>query len=416
MSVPAQASPPLRDGVAEPPPRWELPLLLLLAFALYAFINPHPAEHFDYTQRIAEALLRGELGLTEKPPPWLNEFVPFQGRYYSVFPLGSVLTMVPFVLVEQWTAAFSVRWIVGLCALAAAWFLHAICRQYDLTASKRVLLCAAFLFGTWMWPNLAYGGAWQLALGWATVGLLGAIFFSAFHPRPFWAGAFFALAFGNRTELLLLAPWFLLLLCRQPAGPRTWRDLLRTPLWKTVALFSAVPFVLGVATLLYNAWRFGSPTDFGYARIPGVLEEPWYHDGIFSRYYWRENFREMLLRLWKPIGQFPWFVPTGFGGAIWLHSPFLFLALRGGQHHAHYKVLAWTAIGLITLVLWLHGNPGGWQVSYRYAIPLLPWFLLLVLESSAPPLNRWEQILFSLSIGISALSTWIFLRTGLMSP
>ena len=50
-----------------------------------------------------------------------------------------------------------------------------------------------------------------------------------------------------------------------------------------LAKFCAVPFVLGVSTLIYNKVRFQSFTDFGYARIPGVLDEPWYNHGIFSR-------------------------------------------------------------------------------------------------------------------------------------
>ena len=46
--------------------------------------------HFDYTFRVADALLRGHAGLATKPPSWLNEFVLVHGRYYSVFPLGAV--------------------------------------------------------------------------------------------------------------------------------------------------------------------------------------------------------------------------------------------------------------------------------------------------------------------------------------
>ena len=36
-----------------------------------------------------------------------------------------------------------------------------------------------------------------------------------------------------------------------------------------------------------------------------------------------------------------------------------------------------------------HGNPGGWQFSYRYATILLPWmFLLLAGNGPAKFLNR----------------------------
>ncbi len=53
------------------------------------------------------------------------------------------------------------------------------------------------------------GGAWQIALGLALLGETAALYFTLVRPSPFLAGAFFTLAFGNRTELLLTAPFFL---------------------------------------------------------------------------------------------------------------------------------------------------------------------------------------------------------------
>ena len=47
------------------------------------------------------------------------------------------------------------------------------------------------------------------------LGELGALYFTLVRPRPLAAGAFFALAFGNRTELILTAPVFLYLLANR---------------------------------------------------------------------------------------------------------------------------------------------------------------------------------------------------------
>src|SRR2546430_51837 len=55
----------------------------------------------DYTADIASALLRGHLGLREKPPEWLNEMIPHGNRYYSAFPLGAVLSMIPIALLQN---------------------------------------------------------------------------------------------------------------------------------------------------------------------------------------------------------------------------------------------------------------------------------------------------------------------------
>ncbi len=79
-----------------------IPLALFIgAVLIYFFSNPQSGSYYDYTYRIADALLDGKLGLTEEPPSWLNEMVPLNGMYYSVFPLGSVLTMLPLAALKR---------------------------------------------------------------------------------------------------------------------------------------------------------------------------------------------------------------------------------------------------------------------------------------------------------------------------
>jgi len=191
--------------------------LIIGTGVIYYFSNPNPQHYYDYTFRVAENLLYGRIGFTEKPPSWLNEFVPFENYYYSVFPLGSVLTMLPFAflkllgIVKEMPAAFiSALTTSGICL-----FLFLISAQYKHTWRKRILLSTGILFGTWMWTNLAMAGAWHLALGFAMLGELGAIYFTIFNRKPLLAGLFFALAFGNRTEILLTAPVFMFLLLRK---------------------------------------------------------------------------------------------------------------------------------------------------------------------------------------------------------
>ena len=70
---------------------------LVAAIAFY-FSTKATLHDLDYTNQIASALLHGQLGLQEKPPDWLNEMIPWEGRYYSAFPLGAVLSMLPVAL------------------------------------------------------------------------------------------------------------------------------------------------------------------------------------------------------------------------------------------------------------------------------------------------------------------------------
>jgi len=68
--------------------------LSLFATLVFYFSTNATLHDFDYTGRIASALLHGHLGLEAHPGSWLNEMVPEEGKYYSVFPLGAVLSVV----------------------------------------------------------------------------------------------------------------------------------------------------------------------------------------------------------------------------------------------------------------------------------------------------------------------------------
>ena len=392
-------------------------LLLIVAVAAAAFVaawlsagSAHA--YYDYTHRIATSFLEGRLGLNNTPPPWLNEMVPFGDRYYSVFPLGSVLCALPFsALVKiELLGDFPLRFVIAGLGAVITVLAFLLSGAFPLPLWKRLLYAAVPLFGSCLWPNLSFGGAWQVALGFAVAGELGALIFTLVYPRPFLAGFCFAVAFGNRTEILLTAPIFYYFLLR---ACENLRDLLRE--WPVVLRFSAVPAVLGILTLAYNSARFGSPLDFGYARIPGVLDEPWYQHGIFSVQSVPLNLYQMLFAPWKHLPAFPWLVPSGWGGSIFLSSPVLFLLFRRG-HDSTLLTAAWTAIAIITLLLWVHGNPGGWQVSYRYASLLFPWALLILLQSEPRLRVGWAPALIAASIAINAYATWIFCATTYTTP
>jgi hypothetical protein len=388
-----------------------LPLILFVcAFAVYYFSNPLSGSYYDYTFRIAEAMLNGKLGLTERPPDWLNEMVPLDGLYYSVFPLGAVLAMLPVAALKRFglIELFPGTAIAALLAGAAATLFYSLSAKYTENLRRRLILTLLPVFGSWMWANLAFAGAWHIALGFALVGQLGALYFILIDYRPTLAGLCFALAFGNRTEIILLTPIFIYLIIKHAPADVAKDDRGR---WRMGARFVAIPIALGLLTLGYNYARFSSIFDFGYARIPGVLDEPWYQHGIFSVHAIPLNAHAMLFETWRRVGRFPYFTPTGFGGSIFLSCPFLIYLFRSGARDARLKATAWVAVALLTLALWIHGNPGGWQISYRYAMDLLPWMFLILLENCPKEVRLTEMGLILASIAINAYSTWLFLWT-----
>ena len=394
-------------------------LSLFAAIAFY-FTTKATLNNFDYTGRIASALLHGHLGLETRPGSWLNEMVPWEGRYYSVFPLGAVISVVPVALLQEagWIHSFPAHFLTALIAGLCVFFFFRLSSIETKSISRRILLALFPIFGTWTWCNLGFGGAWQIALGFALLGEVGALYFTLVQPRPFVAGAFFALAFGNRTELVLVLPIYLYLWFANAGGADAiaWNNVTRRLREKAPALISflILPVTLALLTAAYNFARFHSVFDFGYARIPNVLKEPWYQHGLFSLHAIPGNMHHMLFKgFGDTLPKFPYIQPYAFGCSIFIVSPFLFLLFREG---GKYKLPAWIAIGLLTAVLWSHGNPGGWQFSYRYATILLPWMFLLLAGNGPARVSVIEISLFSISVAINAVATYQFLWTHQIHP
>ena len=421
---------------------WLTAIFLSLATAvIYFFSNPKPQQYYDYTFRVAGRLLGGGVGLAEKQPTWLNEFVPYGGAWYSVFPFGAVLSMIPAALLKAAGLITEMPgvWISAILAGAVCFLLLKIAAKYKVTGMRQILMTAGILFGTFMWTNLTFAGAWQLALGFAMVGELGAIYFTVYDRRPVLAGLFFAIAFGNRTENLLTAPVLMYLMFRNGSEPAASAAGIDERVYNKpgvgkshnskppayaggsdrmlrLAHFCAIPIILGVTTLIYNYVRFDSFFDFGYARIPGVLAEPWYDHGIFSTHYLSRQAGEMLTKMWEWKDKFPYLVPDGFSSSILFSSPFLFLILRVGSKDGALKLASWCAVVILTFLLWIHGNSGGWQFGYRYAMVLLPWIFVLLLESAPKRITPVEWTLYSLSFAANIYATWLFHWTEYLKP
>jgi hypothetical protein len=393
--------------------------LALIAGIAFYFSTKPAHHHFDYTARIASALLSGHLGLQTHPGSWFNEMVPWNGRYYSVFPLGAVISMVPVALLQKagWIHEFPARHVAAVLAGLCVFFFFLLSSIEGKSLARRILLALFPIFGTWFWCNVGFAGAWQLALGFAMLGEVGALYFTLVRPRPLAAGAFFALAFGNRTELILTAPVFLYLLSTWELSSSSGlaakaKQWLRQN-WRPLTDFLLLPLTLGLLTAAYNFARFGSFFDFGYTHIPNVLNEPWYRHGLFSLHAIPWNVYKMLFEGFGDRPNFPFLRLYPFGSSIFISSPFLFLLFREG---GRYKRVCWVVIALLTFVLWCHGNPGGWQFSYRYAIILLPWMFLLLVGNGPAKLSVNEVALFAVSVAINALATWQFLWTNEIHP
>src|SRR5438046_3685653 len=146
---------------------WVASALALVALLLFYFSIKATQQHFDYTSRIASALLQSDLGLRQPAPSWLNEMVPANGRYYSVFPLGAVLSMMPVAVLQKTRLIhdFPGRALAALIAALSVWFLFRLSVIGTKSLPKLVLISLVLCFGSRTWLSSGFGGAWQIALG-----------------------------------------------------------------------------------------------------------------------------------------------------------------------------------------------------------------------------------------------------------
>jgi hypothetical protein len=117
------------------------------------------------------------------------------GRYYSVFPLGAVISMLPVAALQKagWIHEFPARHIAAIVAGLCVFFFSA-CRISKANRSPGEFSWRCFRSWDVVLCNVGFAGAWQLALGFALLGEVGALYFTLVRPRPLAAGAFFALA------------------------------------------------------------------------------------------------------------------------------------------------------------------------------------------------------------------------------
>src|SRR5256885_6402652 len=121
---------------------WIASALALVTLLLFYFSIKATQEHFDYTSRIATALLEGHVGLQKPAPSWLNEMVPQNGQYYSVFPLGAVLSMLPVAVLRKThlVKEFPGRGLAAFIAALSVWFLFRMSILGTKSLPKRILV------------------------------------------------------------------------------------------------------------------------------------------------------------------------------------------------------------------------------------------------------------------------------------
>lgn len=367
--------------------RWKLLIIALVALLVFVLSKgPPPGQnHFVY---LADAFLHGRLGVSGGGTV-LAEIVPLHGNYYVVYPPMPAVLLLPFVAIFGTTVDQGLMSIFLACiAVAATWLML---KKIGVKANKALWLTALFGFGTCFWFIASVGSAWYIEHVSAVLFLTLAIIFALYRKNPFFTGLLLGFAFLSRLPVILSFPFFLLLIYEQNSE---WK-----PRLKQVAYFLIGLGILVAVYELYNFGRWGVFSDLGYSLIPGIQQDPYFTNGIFSLSYIPRNVYAIFFQGPILLNNFPYFEPNWMGLGLFFTTPAFIYIFKGPWNRlSKYAALA---VACILPILITHGTVGFTQFGYRFSLDFTPFLMLLAAKGMRENLGWEEKTLIILSILIN---------------
>jgi hypothetical protein len=374
-SEPIAATPPRRslaEAIADPEVLAGI-VITLLAFAAYWFTGP--ANTPDSFVPLADAFAHGRLSIPVDRP-WL-ELVPVNdgsGAQYSPFPPVPAVILVPFVVLTRALGMGELDPAIYAAVLGAAnvALVYVLLGRIGVAFRPRQVLTIGFAFTTHWWvAGMAGTHHWAQVV--AVFFLLMALHVAVSRRWALLAGLFLALAAGSRLPMAFSLPLFVGFYADR------WRPT-RAHLWLAAGI--AVPAVLIAA---YNLARFGSPFDFGYARIPSgdtgvVTDEPWFRYGLVSPLYIPRHLYAIFLQSFDWRDQLPYLAPNLTGLSLTISAPFYFWSVNAWRARGNKPLvpLALLSVVLVMLPDVTHGSWGFAQFGYRFVLDAAPLLMLLL--------------------------------------
>jgi hypothetical protein len=335
---------------------------------------------------LADAFLHGRLFIDKCPE---IDCANFNGETYVIFPPLPAIVALPFV------ALFGFKKFAGFIFLAMAlatlslFLWRSIFRKLDVAPADATWLLLALAFASPLFQIVVRAdGVWFFAQVVAFLMMTGAIWAVVCCRSFFLAGLFIGGAFLCR-QMAIFYVLFFAALAFEPTDRLPSRGILRRQLILGLPVVAALLLIL-----VYNAARFGSPLDTGYAYIHNVDVDNFIGHriadlGLFSRHY-------LLFNLVYLFVQGPHFEFTGpyltqltgidkSGVALAITSPWLLLAFYSKIDRVLFAGLATIAI-IAGLTLFYHSNGAEQINTQRYVLDWLPIAVFLMVRGPRPAL------------------------------
>jgi hypothetical protein len=396
------ARPPVAGLVDSLAAHGSLATLVVIASvaAILYYVTVSERVTLDSFLPLADGFLDGRLYI-DQPMPWLELVPRAEGGWFSPFPPMPAVVLMPFVALfgpgfDQGIATA----LFGGANVALVWLLL---RRSGVADAPANWLTAAFAIGSVHWWAAGTGTVWLHAQVVAVFFSLLALNLAIRRRWPLVAGVLLGCAAASRLPVGLSLPLYMALYLRLPFPPSL-RGLEREDIRAGLALLAgvAVPAVLVAA---YNLARFGSPFEFGYELIPGVLDEPWYAQGLLSIDYIPRHLHVMFVRGFDFVDAFPWFRPNWSGASLLLTTPIL-LWLVKARSRVPLIAYGWIAVVLTLIPDVLHGAPGFAQLGYRFILDVLPIMLLMLGWVFRNGISVEARAAILIGIAVNAYGVW----------
>jgi hypothetical protein len=346
------------------------------AFVVFLAVGQHVASERPDFFYLADAFLHGRTWLEQAIGQ--VDVISIDGRVYIPFAPFPAFALVPLVAAVGPVVAASWEPIVnaGLAAASVGLCWALLGRLGVADSRARFWLAVLFGFSTAILWVTTRGGVWHTGQLFATVLTLLALLESFGRRRPLVLGLLAGAAFLCRAPLILALPFYAWAILPRSDDPG-WRGGRHpSPVGRWVVLALAFAPALAGA-LWYNAVRFGSPLESGYAlaTLPVFLEAQ-REKGLFSLAHLPMNLDYFLLHVPRLEATFPFLRPDGFGMSVLITSPGLLGAFLADWRDRRSWALAVTAAIVLVPSLLYYG--GGWlQYGYRYFLDSLPFVIAL---------------------------------------
>lgn len=386
------------------------PFRILLAVGIFMVIGYNitfmsPYTHFAW---LAESFMRGQLDI---PREYLldSAFLDisfFNGKYYWPLGLTPALLLVPIVPILGTVVSQAVLQIV--LVFAALFFAYRLGVRRGLSVQTAQWLAVGFVFASVVSGVVLVNSPWHVANMTAMVFLLFALHEYSGKDRPYFTGAFVALAMLARTTAGFGSLFFGVV---ELLSDRPFKERLRR-----IVLFG-VPMVMALLLIGgYNFARFGNAFETGHAYHylgPGDIKDRFEALGMFDMRNIPRNISYYFIKLPELKNGLPIVDPRGV--SVILLSP-LFLWLVFARKRS--KEFIGSAIVTLSLapVFLMYFTTGFWQFGPRYLLDILPfWFLVLLMVFSEREFRSLHKsvIVASAFLNIALYVMFTFYHHGL---